>query len=313
MGFGRFSRAMLLVGAVALFAVPASAATGIAYDEVSFGTTARPLPQVGDFETVWASHLADIKAHADVPKRERARLYGIVLSFAILGDMERTDDLATGTTTIFRPGDHQVVHLDNVRQTYYVTTSNAPSQLYTIRSGVAPQAPDPDATAVSATLQSTLNPLPNVTIGGVTYTGANGRVLQTVDDKRCAHVQALGTFVMYVDPTRREPIRTGSFYAMPLADAGEPLSRISGCNVSAAANVLSAIPGYPNFLLYSLTMEIVAKSDGALQPMPPGVTANVLMRGHVRALTDADASLFIAPKNYKRVAAPTPVQSPGTT
>src|SRR5665213_1480197 len=252
MVFGRFSRGVLFVAVVALFAAPASAATGIAYDEISFVTTARPLPQVGDFETEWTSHFADIKAHADVPPRERARLYGIVLSFAMLGDMERTEDPVTGIATIFRPSDHQVIHLDNVHQTYYITASNAPSRLYTIRSGPAPQAPDPNAATVTATLQSTHDAMPDFTTGGVTYSGEAGRVIQAVDDQRCAYAQALGSFVLYVDPTRREPIHTGVFYGAPIADAAGSLSRISNCAVAAPTKVLSVFSGYPDFLLYSV-------------------------------------------------------------
>jgi len=43
---------------------------------------------------------SELESGADVPPRERARLYGIVLSFAMLGDMERTEDPVTGIATI---------------------------------------------------------------------------------------------------------------------------------------------------------------------------------------------------------------------
>ena len=75
---------------------------------------------------------------------------------------------------------------------------------------------------------------------------------------------------------------------------------MSGCNVSAPVNVVSAVPVYPSFLLYSLSVPVISNQDMAFGQAPSGI-ANIQMRGHVRTLTDADASLFEPPSGFKQV------------
>jgi len=138
----------------------------------------------------------------------------------------------------------------------------------------------------------------------VTYQGTAGRITQTVDDSRCAYSQAFASFVAFYDPTRSEPGRSPGTCAPWLTMAPERLTRMSGCNASAEDQLLSRLPFYPDFLLYMVSMPTFSHSDLSLVQLPQNALANVMMRGHVRSLTAADAALFEVPTGYTKVASP---------
>ncbi len=292
--YGIFALAVFLLGTT-----PAPGPTGVAFDQLVFVTNQRPLPQVTDFDAQWTTRLAKIKADANLSQTARGRVDGIALSYAYLGDMERLEDPARGRVTIYRPSDHEVIHIDTAKRTYSVTISNAAAQMYSV--GDAPSVSrSPGAPEVTASIQAMHDTFSNLAVDGVTYTGTAGRIIQTVDDSRCTFAQLDMFFVVYVDPTRTEPASQPPAYAS-FQNAAPFLSMNSSCRVSQPADALSSLPPADRFALYRMTMSVLAARNIALQPMPDNAPANVTMRGHVRTLTGADATLFAPPAGYTKV------------
>lgn len=299
MNLGRASYGLVALAVVLLGATPVPARTGVSFDQLVFVTTARPLPQVTDFDAQWTSRLAKIQSDANLSQIARGRADGVALSFAYLGDMERLEDRARGTVTIFRPSDREVIHIDTVKRTYSITASNGVAQTYSVGAAPAASLP-PGAPDVTAALQTTHDNFPNVVLDGFTYTGTAGRIIETVDDSRCAFAQADIFFVAYVDPTRAEPASQPPAYAL-FQYAAPELSGISGCHVTLRDDALGSLPPADQFALYRMTIMVPATRNIALQPMPENAPANVMMRGHVRTLTNADAALFAPPPGYVQV------------
>lgn len=277
-------------------------AAGIAFDQVTMVTRSRPLVRATQFELAWNTELAAMKANptgfgADGLPVGQAR------HIAWLGDDERVESPIDGRIIIYRYSAHEVVDIDVAKRTYWIRSGTG--ELYSVTTGMTKPSPAADAASVPAVLHSTLDTFPDTSIDGVIYKGYTGRITQTVDDSRCRYAQSLAFFVAFSDPTRTEPgSRRDTFYAPWLTQAPIGLSRASSCNVIAPENVLGALPFYPSFLLYMVSMPQISNVDMSQRPVDSTSLANVMIRGHVRAIGPADAALFEIPADFTKVDAP---------
>lgn len=297
-----------MIAAIVLLAfehqyVPSTApAVGVAYDQVITVTRSRPLLRPGQFDVAWTAELALMKANPGTRTGPDGLPIGQAQHVAWLGGDERTENPLTGRIIIHRASDHETIDIDPFARTYAVYMGDP--EIYSVSSGAAPTSPPATAPSVTAVLHTTLDTFPPTPIDGVTYQGYAGRITQTVDDARCTYSQAFTSFTAFYDPNRSEPAPSER-YAPWLTMAPARLAPMSGCNVTLASAPLATLPFYPHFLLYMVSMPLVSHSDLSLKELPSNAIANVMMRGHVRTLTAAnaaDAALFAVPPGYKKVA-----------
>jgi hypothetical protein len=288
---------VLLAATAAVTPVPV---TGVAYDQVTMVTRGGRLFQVTQFDAAWAAEVDAIKANPGPVRADTGLPVGQISSYAWLGDSERIENPTTGYVLIIRHGDHETIAIDSAKRTY--TVSTGVGDVYSISTGPVPASPAASAPQVSAVFHKTFDTLPDSVIDGVAYKGYAGRVTQTVDDSRCKYAQQLAFVMAFVDPNRSEPrMNADDPYAFWLTNAATSLSQVSSCNVTLPDGVQSGLPYYPNFLLYAVSQPMIAGRDISLQPLPRDVVTNVMMRGHVRALTSADAALFEPPAGFTKV------------
>jgi hypothetical protein len=283
---------------------PAFAATGIAFDQIIMSSTARPLPAVKDFERVWADEIATLKAHAADDRLTRDRQFGEAVSIAYLGDMVRTEFPIDGTVIIEQPSLHRTVYISNPAKTYSIQPFSGRGDVYSV--GVAPG--DPKAQLAHATMKTVFDYFPDQTLDGIVYAGVAGRIIQTVSDSKCKFAQAVTFFVTFAAKGPKEPFIPEAFYGISPDRIVRSLSSLSGCAVLPPPDYANAFPTYPGFLLYKIDATILSDHDVSLESLPEGLpeglTAGLLMRGHVRILSDADMAMFQVPPGYRLVRSP---------
>lgn len=296
----RYAGVFVLCCSLLATATAAPAATGFSFDQVSISTVQRPLPQEAEFDRVWSAELALLKTHASESWDQIVPKYGQALSTAILGDWIRTENPVSETVVIQRPDLHEVISLypDKKYFVYHVATNT--HDVYSVTSGGPPQpAPPASAPAATATLRVTRDVLPATTFGDFAENGFSERIVQSVNAPApCKFAQQVAAVTVLVLPQFKEPVLTSDSYGAPMNFAGYSLSRISGCNVTVAADFMSAFPTYPSFILYKTTTSATASQDLSQMPFPPELPVNVLMRGHIKKLGDADKKLFEIPQGY---------------
>ena len=235
---------------------------------------------------------------------------GVLLHYSFLGGLERVDDPGALKATIGRPDKDEVDFLDLHAKTYRVVTGDVakamlhPNIMQQL-SGAANAKPVPGrGGTVALTINVGATPLPTRPFEGTATAGYTvTSAVKATSTGQCPAISANVAVTLYVDATRTEPF-VKSASGFDVGDIEKAMGAL-GCATTMTGAPASPDPALAHFLYYER-----ADTTFTVPALPAPVrSASVLERGHLAALTAADASLFEIPAGFTKVDAPPPASA----
>ncbi len=291
--------ACFLIGLVLTQSAPATAQSGIAFDEFENANLSRPLPLPSDFERVWTNALALGRTFQPYDPKVVSPKAGLLEHVAILGNKIRIEN-------VFQPelveidtlGQANAVFLNLATHTYW--TGNTLSYLRPFSAGDIGVLTIAGTPVLNATVHPVSDRWPKMTVSGMTFDGTTTRtIIQTDTAPACRPATGIVETTIFSDSSVPEQRYQEEFYLGGASLIWAHLAALTHCSLR-AASLVDQLSGYPGFLLYRAMMLEVGGPGTDLSPLPADTTADVMMRGHIKVLTDADAGLFAIPPGFVR-------------
>ncbi len=289
-----------LIGLLLAQSAPAAAQSGIAFDEFeNANVVSRPLPLPSDFERVWTNALALGRTFQPYDPKVVSPKAGLLEHVAILGNKIRIEN-------VFQPelveidtlGQANAVFLNLAARTYW--TGNSSSYLRPFSAGDIGVLTIAGTPVLNATVHPVSDSWPKMTVSGMTFDGTTTRtIIQTNAAPPCRPATGVVETTIFSAPAVPEQRYQEEFYLGGAALIWAHLAALTHCSVR-AASLVDQLSGYPGFLLYRAMMLEVGGPGTELMSLPANISADVMMRGHIKVLTDADAGLFAIPPGFVR-------------
>ncbi|MBV9278054.1 MAG: hypothetical protein JOZ97_07455 [Candidatus Eremiobacteraeota bacterium] len=289
---------VLLIIAIQFSSSAALARSGIAFDQILKPNVSAPLPKPQDFEALWNQALAagaEIKPYD--PRTVTPRV-GLLLRVATLGDNLRFENPLDHTVEIDHIGQTRAIFVDLPARTYrfgaprYFIKPLSATDIGTLQSGSARAVLTPSVHSVS-------DDWPTLEVAGIPFQGVSTRsVIDVNATAPCFGTQAVVFTTIFWTGQIPEPLYRDELYVMDALFLWPRLATLSACALRAVP-LAPQLPGYPGFQLYRATSLMAGGVGTALRPMPPDAPSSVMIRGHLRILTDADMALFKVPAGFR--------------
>ncbi|HET9393655.1 MAG TPA: hypothetical protein VFO29_09095 [Candidatus Rubrimentiphilum sp.] len=291
--------AYFLIGLLLAQSSPGAAQSGIAFDEFEKPNVTRPLPLPSDFERVWTDALALGRTLKPYDPKVVSPRAGLLEHVAILGNKIRIEN-------VFQP---DLVEIDTLGQangmflnlaTHTYWAGKASSYLPPFTAADIGVLTTPGTPVLDATVHPVSDSWPNITVSGMTFDGTTTRtIIQTNAAPPCRPATGVVETTIFSAPAVPEQRYQEEFYLGGAPLIWAHLAALTHCSLR-AASLVDHLGGYPGFLLYRAMMLQVGGPGTDLMPFPAKTIADVMMRGHIMLLTDADAGLFAIPPGFVR-------------
>jgi len=292
--------ACFLIGLLLAQSSPGAAQSGIAFDEFENAhVVSRPLPLPSDFERVWTSALALGRTFKPYDPKVVSPKAGLLEHVAILGNKIRIENVfQPDLVEIDTLGQANAVFLNLAAHTYW--TGNTVSYLPPFNASDIGVLTIPGTPVVNSTVHPFSDSWPKITVSGMTFDGTTTRtIIQTNAAPGCGAAAGVVETTIFSAPAVTEQRYQQEVYLGGAALIWAHLAALTHCSLR-AASLVDQLSGYPGFLLYRAMMLEVGGPGTDLMPFPANTTADVMMRGHIKLLTDADAGLFAIPPGFVR-------------